>query len=113
MFFKEIDDTIQRCLFRIAKFADDLTAYRNYNSSVSNSQIQDDLNIRQVACHQWGASRRVTFDASKEHFCILHKLHCSGDTFRLLGVLIDSKLTMDDETLRIRKKKLGNKSRLY
>ena len=52
MFFKEIDDTIGRCLFRIAKFADDLTACRNYKSSVSNSQIQDDLNICQVACHQ-------------------------------------------------------------
>ena len=104
VFFREIDYTIQRCLFRIAKFADDLTAYRNYNSSVSNIQILDDLTDCQAACHQWGASRRVTFNASKEHFCILHKLHCSGETFRLLGVLVDPKLTMEDEIRRIRKK---------
>ena len=104
VFFREIDDTIQRCLFRLAKFADDLTAYRNYNSSVSNIQILDELKDCQAACHQWGASRRVTFDASKEHFCILHKLQCSGETFRLLGVLVDPKLTMEDEIRRIRKK---------
>ena len=65
VFFQEIDDIIQRCLFRLAKFADDLTAFRNYNSSVSNIQILDELKDCQAACHQWGASRRVTFDASK------------------------------------------------
>ena len=37
IFFREIDDTIRRCLFRVAKFADDLTAYRNYVSSTCNS----------------------------------------------------------------------------
>ena len=93
-FSQKTDDTIQRCLFRIAKFADGLTAYRNYSSSVSNSLIQDDLKPCQAVCHHCGVSRRITFDASKEYFCILHKLHCSGDTFGLLGILIDPKLTI-------------------
>ena len=43
-------------------------------------------------------------DASWEHFRILHKLHCSWETLRLRGVLVDPKLTMEDETNRIRKK---------
>ena len=88
IFFREIDDTIRRCLFRVAKFADDLTAYRNYVSSTCNSQILDDLKECQLASHQWGSTRRVSFDASKEHFCILHKLNGTGETFRLLGVLV-------------------------
>ena len=66
--FREIDDIIRRCLFRVAKFADDLTAYRNYVSSTCNSQILHDLKECQLASHQWGSTRRVSFDASKEHF---------------------------------------------
>ena len=65
IFFREIDDTIRRCLFRVSKFADDLTAYRNYVSSTSNSQILDDLKECQLASHQWGSTRRVSFDVSK------------------------------------------------
>ena len=37
------------------------------------------------------------FDAAKKHFCILHKLNCSGATFRLLGVLVNPKLSMTEE----------------
>ena len=43
VFFKCIDDTVRQCLFRVAKFADDSTAYRNYQSPTSNDQIQEDL----------------------------------------------------------------------
>ena len=41
--FREIDDTIERCLFRIAKFVVDLAAYRNHVSTTDNNQIFDDL----------------------------------------------------------------------
>ena len=104
VFFKGIDDTIRQCFFRVAKFADDLTTYRNYRSSTCNDQIQEDLCECQQACHLWGVQRRVSFDASKEHFCILHKVQCSGDSFRLLGVMVDTKLTMEEEIRRIRRK---------
>ena len=66
--------------------------------------IHEDLKACKVACHHCGVSLRVTVNVSKMHFGILHKLHCSGDTFRLLGVLIKPKLTMEDETVRILKK---------
>ena len=102
--FEEIDDAIRTCAFRVAKFADDLSAYRNFNSAVSNDKIREDLRECQRTTHRWGVFRRVSFDASKEHFCILHKFDCFGETFRLLGTLVDPKLTMEDEIRRIRKK---------
>ena len=103
VFFKCIDDTVRQCFFQVAKFADELTAYRNYRSSNSNDQIQEDFRKCRQACHLWGVQRRVSFDASKEHFCILHKVQCSGDSFRLLGVMVDTELTMEEEINRIMK----------
>ena len=51
-----------------------------------------------------GALYRESPSTLRKAFCILHKLNCSGDTFRLLGVLVDPKLSMNDEMHRIRKK---------
>ena len=36
----------------------------------------------------------MKFDASKEHFVILHPQRCAGEPFKLLGCLIDPKLIM-------------------
>ena len=47
---------------------------------------------------------QAIFDRDKEHFCILHKSDCVGDVFRLLGVSVDPKLTMEDEIRRIMNK---------
>ena len=51
-----------------------------------------------------GALYRESPSTLRKACCILHKLNCSGDTFRLLGVLVDPKLSMNDEIQRIRKK---------
>ena len=104
IFFEPIDEPIRCTGFRIAKFADDLSAYRNYESSVANSQILTDLRHCQGITHKWGMRNRAIFDNDKEHFCILHKADCVGDVFRLLGVSVDPKLTMEDEIRRIKKK---------
>ena len=104
VFFKSIDDIIKCCTFKLAKFADDLTAYKNFESSLSNEHILEDMEECQLAAHNWGVVNRVQFDAGKEHFCILHKMNCYGETFKLLGTLLDPKLTMEDEIRRIQKK---------
>ena len=104
VFFKPVDIPIRSCAFRIAKFADDLTASKNFESATSNATINAQLRELQQKVHDWGAQNRVTFDPAKEHFCILHKLSSEGDVFKLLGVLIDPKLTMETEISRIRKK---------
>ena len=53
---------------------------------------------------KWGHKHRVTFDPAKEYFCILHRTHCDGEAFRLLGTMIDPKLIMEDEIRRIHRK---------
>ena len=58
----------------------------------------------QIHVHSWGHKHRVTFDAAKEHFCILHRADCCGEAFKLLGTLVDPKLIMEDEVNRIRRK---------
>ena len=104
VFFRSVDEPITARTFQKAKFADDLTAFKNYESSTSNARIDIELKKVQKDVHAWGVLNRVIFDAGKEHFCILHKMHSVGETFKLLGTRIDPKLVMEDETKRIRKK---------
>ena len=44
--------------------------------------------------HDWGRTNRVTFDAGKEHFVMLHLYKDHGAFFRLLGPTIDPHLRM-------------------
>ena len=104
VYFDLVDAPIRRKLFNPAKFADDMTAYRNYEANTSNAVILAQLAGCQSEVHEWGASKRVTFDEDKEHFSILHRGDPCGETFRLLGTLVDPKLAMLEELQRIRKK---------
>ena len=45
--------------------------------------------------HVWGAANQVCFDKTKEHFAILHKRKCYGENFKLLGVVFDTQLKME------------------
>jgi len=104
VFFEPIDSTIRSSSFKGAKFADDLTAYKNFDSTTANAAIRGELEKCQSNVHDYGVQRQVSFDASKEHFCIIHRGDPDGEVFRLLGTLIDPKLTMEAEITRIRKK---------
>ena len=55
---------------------------------------KEELRGMQGRAHEWGEKNRVTFDASKEGFHILHPLFDDESQFKLLGTLIDSALTM-------------------
>ena len=59
IFFEPIDETIRCTGFRIAKFADDLSAYRNYESSVDNNDIFNDVRHWQGVTHKWGMRNRA------------------------------------------------------
>ena len=104
VFFESVDNVLLTVLFNLAKFADDLTAFKNFESSMSNGLIKQELVACQQAVHRWGVSSRMTFDAMKEHLCVLHRREPLGDAFKLLGVLIDTKLNMVEEISRIKKK---------
>ena len=73
-------------------------------SSTPNADICCKLQDLECDVHAWGRQNRVTFDPSKEHFCILHRSDCEGEAFKLLGTLIDPKLIMEDEVRRIGRK---------
>ncbi len=104
VFFRSVDEPITKRTFQKVKFADDLTAFKNFAGSTKNDAINAELKKVQRDVHAWGVSNRVIFDAGKEYLCILHKMHCAGETFKLLGTLIDPKMVMEDEIRRIRKK---------
>ena len=103
-FFKSVSEIIISHNYTDAKFADDLSAYREYASAVPNAQILSDLHSLQFDVHAWGFPNRVSFDVSKEHFVVLHKRQNHGDDFKLLGAMIDTKLSMSSECQRVRKK---------
>ena len=52
------------------------------------------------------------FDASKEHIAILHPVHGHGNDFKLLGSMIDVKLTMHTAVTSIMKKAAPKKKAL-
>ena len=54
----------------------------------------DELQGMQERAHAWGRKNRVSFDPGKENFVILHPLVHAGDTFKLLGTLVDPSLSM-------------------
>ena len=66
-----------------------------------------DLQKSQASVHEWGVRNRVTFDAGKEHFCVLHPAEGEGADFRLLGPVFDCKLTMEATVTKLVRKARG------
>ena len=64
------------------------------SSAVSNAVQWADLRQCQHELHRWGHGNRVTFDAAKEHFCIVSQTQPEGESMRLLGVVFDPQLSM-------------------
>ena len=75
-------------------FADDLNVFQEFARETPDEVIYDELGKCRSNVHTWGQRNRVAFDASKEHLLILHPTSGNGDPFKLLGCLIDTKLTM-------------------
>ena len=53
------------------------------------------MNRTRADVHAWGRRNRVIFDANKEHINIIHPIHGEGSIFKLLGCVVDMKLTME------------------
>ena len=87
-----------------AKYADDLNMYKAYAGQTPCDDILADLKHLQSATHSWGRANQVIFDGAKEEFAIIHRRHNHGDAFKLLGIWIDTKLTMDVAVDKVVKK---------
>ena len=74
VFFRDVDDATTDTEVAKAKFADDLTLQKDYDSNTTNEEILEDLQKCQQEVHAWGERNRVCFDANKEAFAVLHTL---------------------------------------
>ena len=94
-FYEDARMAVNRNGFQETVFADDLNAYRFFNSNVPARVIWDELKACQASLHVWGEDNQVVFDAGKESFHLLHPSNPQGQCFKLLGVTFDLKLHMD------------------
>ena len=76
-------------------FADDLNVFKKFHRHIENEEVKRTMEDCRTSVHSWGRRNRVSFDAGKEHLVVLHPLQGEGETFRLLGCMVDVKLLMD------------------
>eukprot|EP00973_Karenia_brevis_P091130 12406019-Karenia_brevis.AAC.1 len=96
VFYGDAATAIRSKSFVEIVFADDLNAFRVYDSKTDTESILKDLDACQQELHSWGKANQVTFDAGKESRHILSRKRPHGDSFELLGVRFDCKLLMSD-----------------
>ena len=75
-------------------FADDLNVVHYFSRDTLLTEVLDTLEKCRAQVHAWGRINRVSFDAGKEHFVVMHPLHGHGEDFILLGLMMDVKLNM-------------------
>ena len=75
-------------------FADDLNVFQQFDQRTPLNEVKNVLEKCRDRVHTWGKANRVSFDAAKEHFIVLHPSAGSGPAFKLLGPLIDTDLRM-------------------
>ena len=107
VFFADVHEAAEAAGGTETKFADDLSVYKTFALQTANEEVRDDLKKSQASVHKWGELNRVTFDAAKEHFCVLHPTEGEGADFRLLGPVFDCKLTMDSAVAKVVQKARG------
>jgi hypothetical protein len=75
-------------------FADDLNVFQQFDQRTPLNEVKNVLEKCRDRVHTWGKANRVSFDAAKEHFIVLHPSAGSGPAFKFLGPLIDTDLRM-------------------
>ena len=82
IFFKDASDAIRTAGFEDISYADDLNAYKIHPGHLSQTFLQQDMNVVQHNLHSWGEANGVRFDASKESFHVLSRTQDSGSSFK-------------------------------
>jgi hypothetical protein len=94
VFFEDARRAINEMFFVETVYADDLNAYRIFESTTSNADVLKSTTMCQAELHSWGGANQVAFDPKKESLHVLSKTEGYGPEFKILGVLFDSGLTM-------------------
>jgi len=84
-------------------FADDLNAFQSFGRNVHKDIVFAKLRQCQDHVHKWGETNRVEFDPAKEELVIMHPRNGYGETFRLLGLMVDNRLTMEEAVAKLLK----------
>jgi hypothetical protein len=93
-FFSDVSEPASSCGGDEAMFADDLNVFQKFPCQAPLAECQESMDRCKDRVHRWGRVNRVTFDAAKEHFIVLHPSESHGETFKLLGCLVDVDLRM-------------------
>lgn len=96
VFFEDARRAINEMFFTEVVFADDLNAYREFTARTSDEIIKNSTTKCQRELHSWGRANQVSFDPLKESHHILTLTDPTGSTFKLLGVIYDDGLVMDE-----------------
>jgi len=78
-----------------AMFADDLNVFQQFDKDEPPDNINNKLEECRTHVHKWGRTNRAVFDPGKKHTRITHPQFAEGDPFKLLGLMVDCKLVMD------------------
>ena len=76
-------------------YADDLTCCKTFPQATPNTDIMVEMQSCKAAVTKWGEANSVRFDEDKESMNVVSLQTPSGREFRILGVTIDSRLTME------------------
>ena len=87
---------INERLFTEVIYADDLNGFREFTAANTDDAIKQCMKLCQNELHSWGRANQVCFDAAKESQHILTMTEPAGTSFKLLGVVYDDALVMDE-----------------
>jgi hypothetical protein len=93
-FFADVGAPASSSGGREAMFADDLNVFPEFGRLMPATTCQVQLEQCKERVHAWGKANRVSFDASKEHMVLLHPSESLGESFKLLGCIVDVNLRM-------------------
>jgi hypothetical protein len=96
LYFEDAYKAIREFMFDEIVFADDLNAYRIVPASTSIEKGTEVMELVQGELHRWGAANQVSFDPGKESMHILSRTDPYGMDFKLLGIIFDCKLEMEN-----------------
>ena len=97
LFYGDVQEACAAADFLELVYADDLNAYTTAPASSSNEDLLGKAAVCQREVHRWGVADGVTFEGTKESPHVLSPSDPAGENFKMLGVIVDPGLRMQDE----------------
>ena len=94
LFYEDARDPVRAEDFVEVVYADDMNAFKEFPLATPNAEALQHGRAVQSKVHDWGRANQVAFDPAKESLHVISRRDGDDTTFRILGILFDSKLTM-------------------